>query len=198
MCGDSFCVSDPDYGVNWVDLLSQEFNVINLSEVTATNLLIAQQVDYAINEKATFIIMQGTSCTRSEKRHNGKLVPFSYHTATTETTPFDESDLMVLKTYFTQFFDLELSIYQNSITIEHTLQKIADSSIPFKFDQGGFEHLQFGSLRSDYFIKFNQYRSEINLWDYTHTRSYRPYYHITDPTIHKLVANYYATEIRNL
>ena len=134
---------------------------------------------------------QGTSCTRGQKRHQGKLQPFSYHTASEVTTPFDSRTLQLIKEYYTDIFDLSLEIYQNRCIIENTLQKLVDSEIPFLFDQGGFEHPKFGAVNTNYFSKYDRYRSLINLWDYTVTRNYRPYYHITDPAIHQEVANYY-------
>jgi hypothetical protein len=71
-----------------------------------------------------------------------------------------------------------------------------DSKIPFLFDQGGFEHSKFGGSTKLYFKKFDQYRSQVNLWDHGNTALYRPYYHITDPDIHKSVADYYIKEIQ--
>lgn len=196
ICGDSFCVSDPEYGPCWTDLLAQRFAVTNLAEVAATNLLIARQVDQAIAESAEFVIVQGTAVTRGEKRHGNRYVPFSYHTAGAETTPFTARELQVLKDYYTEFFDLDLAIYQNHITIEHTLNKLVRSGIPFLFDQGGFEHPKFGTVGMSYFQQYAQYRSKINLWDYTVTRAYRPYYHIVDTAIHQSVADYYSEKIQ--
>ena len=196
ICGDSFCVSDLEYGPCWTDLLAEKFSICNLAQIAATNLLIAQQVDRAIADNAEFVIVQCTSVTRSEKLHNGRYVPFSYHTASTETTPFSKSQLQILKEYYTEFFDLKLAIYQNAINIEHTLQKLVDSNIPFCFSQGGFEHANFHPMATDYFSKFSQWRSSVNLWDYTVTREYRPYYHITDQQVHQQVADYYIEEIK--
>ena len=195
ICGDSFCVSDPEYGVCWTDILADRFSVQNLAEVAATNLLIAQQVDRAIAESAEFVIVQGTAVTRSEKRVGTRLVPFSYHTASKTTTPFTDNQLRVLKEYYTEFFDLDQAIYQNSITIEHTLNKLVRSGIPFRFDQGGFEHPKFGSVKTNYFADFAQYRSAVNLWSYVVEQHYRPYYHITDTMVHQQVADYYTQEI---
>lgn len=190
VCGDSFCVPDPEYGLCWVDYLSQQRRVRNLAQVAATNLMISMQVDKAIAESADFVIVQGTACTRNQTRYQGKIVPYSYHTASETTTPFDRTKLNVLKHYYTEFFDLELAIYENQCIIENTLQKLVNSGIDFLFDQGGFEHTSFGST-AEYFAQYQQYRSDINLWDYTRTRDYRPYYHIVDDAVHREVAEYY-------
>lgn len=195
ICSDSFGVSDPDYGCCWTDILAERFSVVNLSRVAATNLLIAQQVDQALLSQAKFIIVQCTAVTRAEKREKDGIVPFSYHTASRVTTPFDDRQLSILKQYFSEFFDLDLAIYQNKITIEHTLQKIVDSGTPFLFDQGGFEHRSFDHAGSGYFTKFSPYRSKINLWDYASDKKYRPYFHITDPQVHESVADYYSQKI---
>ena len=66
VCGDSFCVSDLEYGECWVDLLGKDRDVTSLAQVSATNTLISMQVDQAIAENAEFIIVQGTSCTRGK------------------------------------------------------------------------------------------------------------------------------------
>lgn len=178
----------------WADLLASRFEVQNYSQVSSSNLLIARQVDQAIADDAEFVIVHFTSCTRSEKLHHGRYVPFSYHTASALTTPFSPQQLKILKDYHKEFYDLDLSIYQNAITIEHTLQKLQLSGKPFRFDQGGFEHASY-SGSSRWFEKFDQNRSAYNLWDYARVRDYRPYYHITDSSIHKLVADYYVKEI---
>jgi len=189
VCGDSFCVSDPDYGLMWADLLGQHCAIRNYSEVTSTNLLIARQVDQAIQDHADFVIVHFTSCTRGEKPHAGRYVPFSYHTASEETTPFDRNSLRILKEYYTEFFDLSLAVYQNAITIEHTLNKLVSSGLPFRFDQGGFEHVSMGGRIC--FTEYNSTRSDLCLWDFSRTREYRPYYHITDAKIHQDIATYY-------
>ncbi len=193
ICGDSFCVSDPEYGPCWVDYLAQQRSVTNLAQVAATNLMISMQVDHAIASAADFIIVQGTACTRSQTRHAEKIIPYSFHTASEITTPFNSAQLTILKQYYTEFFDLDLAIYENKCIIESTLQKLVDSGITFLFDQGGFEHASFGST-ANYFEKFQQYRSKINLWDFARTRDYRPYYHIVDDKIHQQVAEYYIKE----
>lgn len=196
ICGDSFCVSDPDYGPCWTDILSQRFAVINLAQIAATNLLIAQQVQQAIAAGAQFVIMHGTAVTRSEKLVNGQYVPFSYHTASPTTTPFSHTQLRILKEYYTEFFDLDLAILQNKITIEHSLRSLVDSGIAFRFDQGGFEHTKFGNAKSGYFANYAPWRSAVNLWDFTVTRNYRPYYHIVDTSVHQMVADYYTEQIQ--
>jgi hypothetical protein len=124
-------------------------------------------------------------------------VPFSYHTASEITTPFDSNALRILKEYYTEFFDLDLAIYQNAITIEHTLNRLVQSRRPFRFDQGGFEHPSYGGSRK-YFEQYSDWRSDICLWDWAQVRNHRPYYHITDPAVHQRTADYYSEIINKI
>jgi hypothetical protein len=195
ICGDSFGVSDTEHGLGWMDLLAEKFLVLNLSQICASNLMIAQQVDQAINSSAEFVIVLCTASTRNQTCINNKVIPYSIYSLD-NTTPFTDRQLMLLKEYTTEFFDLELAIYQNQLTIEAMLQKLVDSNIDFVFDQGGFEHPSYGSSKK-YFTKFDAYRSNINLWDYAQTRSYRPYHHINKLSDHRTIANYYMSICKN-
>ena len=192
ICGDSFGVPDPEYGACWVDYLAQlipTHDIINLSRVCASNLLISQQVDQAIGH-ADQIIVLCTASTRSQTRLNGHVVPYSIHSLDA-TTPFDQDQLKILTQHTREFFDLELCIYENKCIIESMLQRLTDSNRPFLWDQGGFEHAHYGGTKQ-YFHKWYWHRSSRNLWDYTTTRQHRPYYHITDDRVHREVASSYA------
>lgn len=195
VCGDSFCVPDPEYGLCWVDYLCNEFQVTNLAKLGATNLMISMQVDQAIRMRPDFVIVQGTACTRNQLRHNGVLIPYSYHTMKTIIDILDKQKIDLLKQYYVEFFDMQTAVYENQCIIENTLQKLVDSKISFLFDQGGFEHHSYGTT-TKYFEKFDQHRSQINLWDHATTRNYRPYFHIENPVVHRAVADYYIKEIQ--
>lgn len=186
LCGDSFGVPDPDHGTGWMECIGP---VTNLCQVSASNLLIAQQVDRAIEMGAKKIIVLFTSSTRGEKIQNGRAIPFSWHTASHLTTPFDDRQLQILRDYFTEFYDLELAIYTNQCIIEHTLGVLQRSGVDYTWDQGGFEHPSMGGR--EYFSEYRHSRSNLCLWDYARTREYRPYYHIKDPAIHAKIAEYY-------
>lgn len=194
ICGDSFAVPDPDYGPCWVDLLSNKIKkpITNLSKVCASNALISMQVDSI--KDADFVIVLFTSSLRFETRLNGKVVPYSIKSLD-NTTPFNKRQLELLRHHTAEFFDLDLEIFRNKCIIEATLFNLQHKKIPFLFDQGGFEHSSYGVVKK-YFENFDQFRSKYNLWDYSNTRVYRPYYHITDIKIHDQISDYYA-EILN-
>ena len=212
ICGDSFCTSDPEYGASWVDLLQEnlpEHCVINLAKPAASNLYISLQVDYAINAAADYIIAAGTSVTRNEVAVTTSATPLLQRFVDEELVAysilsipkhfdFTAEQQRLLKEYHTEFFDLSLAIYRDCCLIENTLQRLVDSNIKFKFDRGGFEHPKFGMpLRPDYFNRYAEHLSQINLWDYPITTERRPYYHIVDLDVHQDVANYYTNLILN-
>jgi hypothetical protein len=186
VCGDSFGVSDSEYGAGWMDQIGA---TTNLCQVSASNLLIAQQVDRALAQGAQKIIVLFTSSTRSEKVENGRAIPFSWHTANNTTTPFSDRQLRILQEYFAEFHDLGLAIYTNQCIIKHTLDCLNKSGADYVWDQGGFEHASMGGR--PYFDQYNSTRSDLCLWDFAHTRQYRPYYHITDAQAHENIATYY-------
>ena len=188
ICGDSFGVPDPESGTMWAEQLSAP--VTNLCAVSASNLLISRQIDRAIAAQATRIIVLFTSCTRGETRRNGCDIPWSWHTASEKTTSFSSGELSILQDYFRVFHDLELSIDLNRCVIESCLYRLQQSAIPFRWDQGGFEHHSMGG-QLNYFGEYAGSRSEICLWDFARTREYRPLYHITDPVLHQRIAEYY-------
>jgi len=186
ICGDSFYCSDQESTiVPWHELIE----CTRLAIVCASNLLISLQVERAIEQRADFIIVGFTSSLRSELMIDGELVPFSW-LSLDETTPFDQTTIDNLKELFDKI-DLNTEVKRNELIIEATLQRLLDSAIPFLFDQGGFEHKSYGGV-GEYFSKFNQFRSEVCLWDHADTRIHRPYFHITDQTIHTQIGDYYA------
>jgi hypothetical protein len=214
VCGDSFASTDHDYpGMSWTEQLNA--TVVNLSRVAGSNLLISLQVDQAIVNQPDYIICLFTGVTRNEIRFsdvpvnpnlierfynyadpNTKTDLVSYSIPTMEYGPFNKKQLSILKDYHLNFLDLDLLIYKNKCIIESVLQRLVDSKIPFTFDQGGFEHKSF-SAKTDYFKKFDNYRSIHNLWDYAPKRNLRPYFHIDNSTIHKMIAEYYNNKIND-
>lgn len=186
ICGDSFGVPDPEYGTGWMEMIGP---VVNFAQVSASNLLIAQQIDRALAEGAKKIIVLFSSSTRSEKIENGTIIPFSWHTANSTTTPFDDRQLRILREYFVEFYDLDLAIYTNQCIIEHALAGLESAGVDYVWDQGGFEHSSMGGKK--YFDQYDHSRSALCLWDFARTRDYRPYYHITDSAIHQQIAEYY-------
>ena len=213
ICGDSFAVSDADYDqTTW----HEQLDCISLGSVCANNQLIALQVEHAIEQQAKFIIVEFTSVTRdivqftgqkqdnlldrfySLTEHNNSNKDLTSYTirATNTALALTQEQMNQLDEYNKSFFDIDVAIHRDKLIIEATLQRLVNSKIPFLFDQGGFEHPSYGGVGM-YFNNYNQYRSELCLWDYADTRTHRPYYHITNQDIHNNLAKYYQKAIDN-
>lgn len=190
ICGDSFCTSDPEYPkiTPWHELIP---NAKTLGRNCASNLLISQQVQQAIDQNPKFIIVSFTSSLRSEIIWDGEVTPFSW-LSLDHTTPFDQKTLDTLRLMFDKI-DLNTEIARNKLIIESTLIMLSNSNVPFKFDQGGFEHPSYGGVGT-YFKEFNEHRSKYCLWDYAERGYHRPYFHIEDQIIHNEIAEYYINE----
>ena len=221
ICGDSFGSYDPDYpGLSWHEKLekklSPQFKIINFSKVCASNLMISLQVDKAIKEQANFVIVMGTSVLRDEVKLNDTESDLELVDRFVDITSNNNLDTQNLISYtmlninqdflsnahntlalYNKLKDLNLLIYKDQCIIENTLQKLVDSNIPFIFDQGGFENLQYGAIKNSYFEKFKKYQSKKNLWNYCHNRPFRPYYHLIDNNITDEIAQYYCNLIHD-
>lgn len=207
ICGDSFCVPDLEYGHMWVDLLCSHQEIKNLARVAASNLQIAVQVDHALDQGAKAIIVNFTSSTRQEWRmtssrqslyeqyQSGDLISYAVPTCSNLTQLLTVDQIDRLRRSYLETTDLEVEIYRNKCVIECTLYKLSNSGCAWIFSSGGFEHSSFGST-TRYFDDFAANRSVINLWDHAKSRSYRPYYHITDPAVHTKIAEYYLSWLK--
>jgi len=213
ICGDSFSSSDSEYGSCWVDLLTDllqgQAEVINLSSVAASNLLISLQVHRAVSQAPDFVICHGTAVTRGEvcigDSNNSELfdrfvqknlVAYSiFRPYRSDLTAIEQKEI---QQFHAKYFDLDLAIYRDQCIIENTLQRLTSSAIPFLFDQGGFEHKKYSGNSQLYFLDYADCFSAVNLWDHGDTVDERPYFHIKDIKIHQEVANYYYEQIKTI
>ena len=228
ICGDSFGCPDLGWNIDpWPILLQEKlgnlFEVINLSISCSSNLLIRAQVDEAINNCADYVLLFGTSSIRyegkleEEKTHKTLYDRFyrigqddtdsntrdlaCYSIASIDDTcVFSNDSKRTIQEYQKKLFDLDLAIYTNKCNIESSLYKLKFKNIPFLFDQGGFENLNFNNVKTkNYFEEFNEYRSDINLWDIAfNTPMHNPknHFHIDDPHTHSYIAQYFCNKIQ--
>jgi hypothetical protein len=219
ICGDSFCVSDPEYGENWANILENKLSdltVINLSSSGASNYLIYLQVKEAIKQNANYIIYNATSSIRNEfkfrddleitdsvaRYHNsadadvssasmicGSWLYLSKHYSNIVNP--EQADCVDL--FFKNFVDLPNLIEKNFIFILHTLSLLNNSNLTgWAWSRGGFEHSNFKNSRS--YWDFSLYKNKecsINLWDYYDPKKTRPWFHVTDHQVHQNVCNQY-------
>jgi hypothetical protein len=209
VCGDSFSTPDPEYGTVWVDLLQhklgEDYSIVNTSSVAASNLLVAVQVDNAIKNRADFVVIVATACTRSEAlvqpaTDQALMTRFNRHELVSYSifrpyrSHLNTQDQEAIYNFHLRYTDLELNIFRDHTLLLGTLTRLQQAGIPFLFDQGGFEHPSFGGSRR-YFEQFDAQRSALNVWDYGTTQDERPYYHVKEPALHQQIADYYYTEI---
>lgn len=194
ICGDSFATPDPEYGACWVDLLGQHYDIQNWAEPGASNLMIALQVDAALAQAADYIIVSFTSSTRNQiaRRPGATLLDqLQGYSFPAMSNMQDHPDLALLREYHLRFMHLPTQIYENRCIIACVLNKLQRQSRPWIWSPGGFEHPSFGGSGPE-LDDYADNLSAVNLWDWPHARSYRPYYHITDPARHQYIAQYYA------
>lgn len=227
ICGDSFGCPDLGWKFDpWPILLSKRlgnnYALTNLSICCASNLLIRIQVDQAVLHQADFVVLLGTTCTRSQghvqsvDQPNDNIYDRFVRIGSTDsnhatrdlacyslrslddTCAFSSDDVKSIKDYQTRLFDLDLAIYESQCIIESSLHTLKQHSIPFVFDQGGFENPIFGNVRrTDYFLDFDDYKSKINQWTLSSyaSKTNTGHFHITDPTLHVQIADYYYNTI---
>jgi len=171
ICGDSFCVPDLEYGACWVDMLDTNVVVQNLAKTGASNLQISLQVDHAISQSASAIIVNFTSCTRQEWRIrpsdqslyqqfcDGSVVSYVIPTCSNLQDILQEAEINKIRESYLKLSDLSVEIFKNQCIIERTLYKLQNSNIPWTFSSGGFEHSSFGATKK-YFEQFKKATNE--------------------------------------
>lgn len=217
ICGDSFCVSDPEFGDNWVTLLTKKYpnlTIVNLASCGASNYLIYLQVKQALEENCNFLIYNATSSIRQEfslradncvsdnaKRYwnsnnqnkNTSMICGSWLGIDRHYKELIEvKQTNEIHTFFKNYVDLPNLIEKNFIFIAHTLSLLNSSGINWAWSQGGFEHKNFSDNQ---YPEFNQYRSKecsTNLWDHYVQDQVRPWFHVTDFAVHQNVCKSYS------
>lgn len=221
ICGDSFCCADPEYPGHWSELIASarsDISIINLASPAASNYLIYLQVKHALENHGDYIIYNATSSIRQEFVFNKNLDDqdqvnrywnlsdpdnsksmISVSWPNPQNTASQVLDKKVIKThsdYFTRFIDLPSLIEKNYIFIKHTLNILSSSQSKWVWNQGGFNHKNFGTPLNYNFLEYQNKESNINLWDYYNPLVKRPYYHVTDYKVHQNVCDYYLSMLQ--
>lgn len=216
ICGDSFCVDDPDYGDSWVSLLEKKLSGIeikNLASSGASNYLIYLQVKQALEEKCDYLIYHATSSIRQEFRlghdecdtdsisrywnvnNSNKKAPMICGSWLGIDRHYNElmKPLQIdrIHSFFNDFVDLPNLVEKNYIFISHTLEILDHSSTRWAWSSGGFEHSSFKNSKQWDFDRYSSRRCSVNLWDYYIPNKIRPWFHVTDPIVHQKVCNQY-------
>lgn len=222
ICGDSFCVTDPEYGISWTEMLQEQcpsLEIKNFSSIGASNYLIYLQVKEALEQNCDYLIYNATSSIRQEfllnndhairdsvdrywrhDRPGGALRCNSYHNIEKNVDGiFTDNHRQIIKNFFTSFFDLPSQIEKNYVFISHTLNLLSAHAhvTDWAWSRGGFEHKNF--LNSQPSWNFDAYvnrECDINLWDHYQPNVYRPYYHVTNFDIMQSVCDSYKKMLK--
>lgn len=221
ICGDSFCSPDPDYGPCWVDLLIEQrtdLDIVNLASPGASNYLIALQIEQALNNNCDYLIYHATSSIRQEfscgqgvlepdnlqrywtpiSKQNKTVMSGSWMSINRNNDVFNQQDQKIVLDFFAKYIDFPSQIKKNYFLIDYALEKISrhPSLKNWVWSQGGFEHPKFGGHGQWNFSKFALHESAINLWDDFDRDLWRPWYHITDISVHKQVCEHYQAMLQ--
>ena len=217
VCGDSFCVKDPEFGKNWVDFIEQQrpnLSITNLSIVGASNYLVYLQVKHAIKEGCDYIIYNATSSIRHEfstgvcsKSERDQYTRYDNIVSLAKNKPmisaswvnpsvfwnFNQQDLSIVNNYAKHLLDMPNLVEKNYIYILHTLNLLEKSNIKWAWSRGGFEHKNFSSqLENNWdFYQYIDHETTFNLWDEYVPNTHRPYFHVTNEEASKRICNDY-------
>lgn len=216
ICGDSFCTEDREFGNNWVTMLinnNPNLDIVNLASCGASNYLIYLQVKQALAENCDFLIYNATSSIRQEFSIKEDNVAndsvkryWSTNNATNDASMICGSWLTIerhykeilqteqadeILTFYKKYVDLPSLIEKNFIFIAHTLDLLDRSQIKWAWSQGGFEHKNFSNNQYPEFDQYREKECPKNLWDYYVRDQIRPWYHVTDQTVHQNVCKNY-------
>jgi hypothetical protein len=221
ICGDSFCTEDLSHGTSWVGLLKDalpNINIVNLASPGASNYLISLQVQHALDNKCDYLIYHATSSIRNEfqigtsdhkkdhierywhpdDQNNKSVLSTSWISATRNTSDVMLDHNNTIKGFFTNHVDFLSMVRKNYIFIDYTLKIIRSKmgNTNWLWSRGGFEHYKFSESQSWNFSSYQVEESTINLWDDFDHDLLRPYYHVTDFTIHQRVCNLYLDMLK--
>lgn len=222
ICGDSFSVSDPEYGPNWADLFvsqTKNCNVTNLALPGASNYLIYLQVKEALANNCDYLIYHATSSVRQEfttsedhcitdhvnryynsadQNSTGSMICGSWHDIGRHyKSKLSNNSINEIARFSAQYIDLPSSIEKNYIYIRYTLGLISDAKLKsWAWSRGGFEHPSFSKSSNWDFSRYTVNEARINLWDNADTKLPRPIYHVIDQTVHQNVCNQYIEMLK--
>jgi len=190
-----------------------ELDIINLASCGASNYLIYLQVKQALASNCDFIIYNATSSIRQEfsiKQDSFTKDDVSrYHNMNNSNTNtpmicgswlgidrhykdlINSKQANEILTFYKKYVDLPSLIEKNFIFIAHTLDLLDRSQINWAWSQGGFEHKNFSDNQYPQFDQYRKKECPENLWDHYVRDQIRPWYHVTDRTVHQNVCKSY-------
>ena len=203
ICGDSYCVTDPDFaGLHWSEKLLDfcaEIEVMNFAHGGCSNAMIALQLFQGLRFNPGFVVLSFTNEHRYELDRDRDALPKDLSAAeianylkTRYTTNMYMKDKTIERWMSGRCSD-NLEKVKNYFYICTCLQTLARQQVPFAFSLGGFEYQQDYSamINSNYIHNVIQdYTScelKTNLW--FHGQKTKPWFHVDDERVQTLFAN---------
>jgi len=199
VCGDSFCVTDPDYpGLHWSEKIlnsSSDIELSNLSIGGSSNALITMQLMQGLKLNPDFVVLSFTNEHRYERDNKIDAMPYDLSAQSISAylkerySPNFESVPKIFATLSTNFEKIKNYFY-----IMFCLQTLKEKQINFCFSLGGFEYKQDYSafINSNFIdnniVDFKEQELLTNLW-YYHSNKNRPYFHVDNESVQTLFAN---------
>jgi len=221
ICGDSFCVTDPDYkNLHWsekiLDLTEPLFELHNLSHGGDSNALIVLQLLQGLQFNPDFVILSFTSTFRFELDKNtetkfdsfeiNKLTEFRHqrYTSTAYKQP-DQTIQNIVDQWTSKIVSDEFELLKNYFLVSFCLTMLEKQKIPFCYSLGGLDFTQdkknYTEILNKNFIKnyiaeFTSNSLYTNLWNHPRTPD-RPYFHIADDSVQLTFAKECIMHLKN-
>ena len=206
ICGDSYCVTDPDYpGLHWSEKIlnySADVEVINLSFGGCSNALIALQLLQGLKFSPDFVIFSFTSDGRYELDKDVSAMPNSLSPVdvgayikdryTTNNYKLDSKVEESLLNWMVTASSPNFEKLKNYFYILFCLMTVKQQNINFCFSLGGFEYKQdYTLLLNSNYVKnlitdYSDNELMTNLWTYPYNS--KPYFHVNDDKAQTLFA----------
>ena len=208
ICGDSFCVTDPDFsGLHWSEKLlnySPKFKIYNLAYGGCSNALISLQLLQGLKLNPDFVIFSFTDVGRYEFDNDINALPKDFtdleiasYIKRRFTTNKNKQTVEKTKTtdrWLLTAASENMEVIKNYMYLLNCMMTCDRQGIPFCYNLGGFMFgHDLGSFINSNYMKnlVNEYRDQelmTNLWNYKTTES-RPWFHVVDDAIQTLFAN---------
>lgn len=212
ICGDSYCVTDPDYaGMHWSEKLTdQGHDVVNLAYGGCSNALIALQFLHGLEFDPDLVIFSFTTESRLEfdlDRNSRPLpqdpVSVSSHIQSRYITNLNgnmtTTQKLMTKLWMTES-SRDLEKFKSYFNIGFCLMLAQHRALKFCFSLGGFEYqhdwrsfLQHHSV-PDILAPFGKHELRLNLWPHSGSGT-RPWFHVDDDAVHTEFARECLTHV---
>ena len=200
ICGDSFAITDTRYpGLHWSEKISaQGYHVSNIALGGSTNNQIRMQVHQGMSLHPDFVVVLFTSPNRAEfDKDVGSKVPDvlydasirGYNQSRYSTSCYqDQQKNKLWFDYLAHAASHDFEIIKEYFAVLGTLQYLKYRCIPFCWNLGGFQSVDFQDILAKNIISNDLlgheiHRIKLDLWSHAQQGEEVPWFHIPDEKI---------------